>query len=108
MPRHVLVTLISTILLALSVAFRVWGQEDELRGLDVTGISVCRSLDNTRAPCILLSRHGEPDVVYVAVFSHDGTEMQTLIRHDIASGRQAVVWQKAAPDPFAAHASQGR
>ena len=39
MPRHVVVTLIVTILFALSVAFRVWGQEEELRGLDVKSVS---------------------------------------------------------------------
>lgn len=108
MPRHVLVTLISTILLALSVALRVWGQEAELRGLEVQTISMCRNLDNARAPCILLTKYDEPDGVWVAIFSHDGTEVQTIIRHDIATGKQTVVWSNAGLDPFTAHASQGR
>ena len=108
MPRHVVVTLISTILFALSVVFRVWGQEEELHGLEVQAVSMCRNLDHARAPCILLSRYDEADVVWVAIFSHDGTEVQTIIRHDIASGKQAVVWPKAVPDPSAAQPSQGK
>jgi len=107
-PRRVVVTLILTILLALSVAFRVWGQEEELRGLEVQAVSMCRNLDHARAPCILLSRYDEADVVWVAIFSHHGTEVQTIIRHDLASGKQAVVWPKAVPDPSAAHAPRGK
>jgi len=95
-PTHVVFTLLATIAFALSVVFRVWGQEEELRGLDVKAVSLCRTgLDNTRAPCIVLSRHEEAHVIYVVVFTVDGTKMQTIIRHDNASGKQVVVWPKA-------------
>ena len=109
MPTHVVLTFLATIVFALSVVFRVWGQEDELRGLEVKAVSLCRTgLDNARAPCILLSKHEEAHVIYVAIFTADGTEMQTIIRHDNASGKQVVVWPKAVPESSAAHYPYGR
>ena len=103
MPTQVVLTLMATIVFILSVVFRVWGQEQELRGLDVEAVSLCRTgPDDARAPCIILSRHEEPHVIYVAVFTVDGTEMQTIVRHDNASGKQVVVWSKAVPAPSAA------
>lgn len=109
MPRHVAFTLVVTIVLALSIVFRVWGQEEELRGLDVKAVSLCRTgLDNARAPCLILSKHEEAHVIYVAVFTADGTEMRTIIRHDNASGKQVVVWPKAGADSSTAHSPHGR
>jgi len=108
-PTHVVFTLLATIAFALSVVFRVWGQEEELRGLDVKAVSLCRTgLDNARAPCIILSSHEDARVIYVAVFTVDGTEVQTIIRHDNASGKQVVVWPKAVPESSAAHYPYGR
>jgi len=95
-PTRVVFALMATLALVLSVVFRVWGQEEELRGLEVKAVSLCRTdLDNGRAPCLVLSRHEEAHVIYVVVFTVDGTEMQTIIRHDNASGKQVVVWPKA-------------
>ena len=110
MPRHVVVTLIATILFALSVAFRVWGQEEELRGLDVKSVSICRSvLGYARAPCVILSNPEEADVLYIAVFDSDGTEVHTIVRHDIATGKQVVVWPRAvSADPSASRYPQRR
>ena len=109
MPTRVVLTLIATLLFAHSVAFRVWGQEPDLRGLDIKAISMCgRALDNVRVPCVVFSKHEEADVLYVAVFTPDGTEMETIIRHDNASGTQAVVWPKAVPESSAAHYPHGR
>ena len=108
-PMRVVVTLIATLVLALSVVSRVWGQEPDLHGLDIKAISMCgRALDNVRVPCVVFSKHEEADVLYVAVFTPDGTEMETIIRHDNASGRQAVVWPKVVPDPSAPQYPQQR
>ena len=85
MPTRVVFALMATLALVLSVVFRVWGQEEELRGLDVKAVSLCRTgLDNARAPCIILSSHEDASVIYVAVFTVDGTEVQTIVRHDNA------------------------
>jgi len=108
-PTRVVLTLIATLVFALSVAFRVWGQEPDLRGLDIRAISMCgRSLDSVRMPCVVLSKREEADVTYLAVFTPDGREMQTIIRHDNASGTQAVVWTKVVPDASAPRYPQRR
>lgn len=107
MRRHVACALLVTIVLGLSGGFRVWAQEETLRGFAVKAVSWCRAgLDHGRAPCVILSNHEEADVTYVAVFTRDGTEVQTIIRHDNASGKQVVVWPKA--ESSAAHAPHGR
>lgn len=109
MPTSVVITLIATLALALSVVFRVWGQEPDLHAVDIKAISMCgRSLDNARVPCVVFSKPEEADVIYVAVFTPDGTEMQTIIRHDNVSGKQAVVWSRVVPDPSAPHYPQQR
>src|SRR5438309_6022925 len=99
-----MVTLIATLVLALSVVFRVSSQEADLDGVEIKAISMCgRGLGNVRAPCVVFSRHLEADVLYVAVFTPDGTQLQTIIRHDNASGKQEVVWLRVVPDPSAPH-----
>ena len=77
------------------IAVEAFGQDEILSGLDIKTVSLCRTVaQSITTPCVVLTDPNASNVIYLAVFNIEGTEMVEIVRQDFTTGKEEVVWRK--------------
>ena len=70
-------------------------QDLPLSGLQIKTVAQCADFQNKiKAPCVVLTNPNEENVIYLAIFNQDGTEMEKIVRQDFTTGKEKTIWTK--------------